>query len=55
VINVALAIIGISSMYLLTYFYMWISLPSGAHIKIEKIPLLIIGFGFGASFVAMFA
>jgi len=53
-INVALAIFGISSMYLIAYFYM--GMANGFHnIRHSKIPLLAIGFGFGASFVAMFA
>jgi len=54
VINVALAIIGVSSLYLILYTYM--GLQSGFdNVRYEKIPLLLIGFGFGASFVAMFA
>lgn len=49
----ALAIFGISFLYLgfLLYFYML-----GANDPpIEDIPILLVGFGFGASFVAMFA
>ncbi len=57
IVNVALAIMGISGMYLFTYFLFWIHQPPGANVSvpIEKIPLLLVGFGFGASFVAMFA
>lgn len=54
VINVALAIFGISTMYLMFHFYMGMMIGFG-NIKESKIPLLAIGFGFGASFVAMFA
>jgi inorganic pyrophosphatase len=53
-INVALAIFGISTMYLTAYFYMGIA-NGFDNIRHSKIPLLAIGFGFGASFVAMFA
>ena len=53
IINVALAIFGISSLYLLFEFYFYIQ---GAQTPpIEEIPVLLVGFGFGASFVAMFA
>lgn len=56
VINVALAIYGISSLFLFIYFYIWIN-TSGQHLEIpyENIPMLLVGFSFGASFVAMFA
>ena len=30
-------------------------MPSGVEIPIQEIPVLLVGFGFGASFVAMFA
>lgn len=54
--NVALAIFGISSLYLLLSFVFYINTPAGVHNPpIEEIPVLLIGFGFGASFVAMFA
>jgi len=54
-INVALAIFGISSLFLSIYFLIFISDPSLYQIPYDKIPLLMVGFGFGASFVAMFA
>ena len=54
-INVALAIFGISTMFLSIYFLIYISDPTLYHIPYDKIPLLMVGFGFGASFVAMFA
>lgn len=53
IINVALAIFGISSLYLCFNFYFY---TCGAeNPPIEEIPVLLVGFGFGASFVAMFA
>ncbi len=56
VINVALAIFGVTSIFLTIYFYIWLSM-SGSDVQIpyEHIPLLLVGFSFGASFVAMFA
>lgn len=54
VINIALALFGICSLYMV--YYITISMGVGSkEIPIEKIPLLMIGYGFGASFVAMFA
>ena len=49
----ALAIFGISSLYLcfLVYFYS----QGAVEPPIEEIPVLLVGFSFGASFVAMFA
>lgn len=56
IINVALAIFGISLLYMLTSFWFYLHAPaSGASPPIEDIPVLLVGFGFGASFVAMFA
>ena len=53
IINVALAIFGISSLYLGFEFYFY---SRGAtNPPIEEIPVLLVGFSFGASFVAMFA
>lgn len=54
VINVALALVGVSLMMLYLYFYMAMFIGS-AHVNVSKMPLLAIGYGFGASFVAMFA
>jgi H+-translocating diphosphatase len=54
--NVALAIFGISSLYLLLSFVFYVNTPNGvSNPPIEEIPVLLVGFGFGASFVAMFA
>jgi len=53
IINVALAIFGISSLFLLFEFNFY--LQGAQNPPIEEIPVLLVGFGFGASFVAMFA
>lgn len=54
--NVALAIAGISTLYLFLSFVFYINMPAGVfNPPIEEIPVLLVGFGFGASFVAMFA
>lgn len=56
IMNVALAIGGISSLYLILSLIFYINMPPGAQSPpIEEIPVLLVGFGFGASFVAMFA
>ena len=56
IINVALAIFGISSLYLFMSFVFYINAPDSiSNPPIEDIPVLLVGFGFGASFVAMFA
>ena len=56
IINVALAIFGISFLYLAMtlHFYTSSYVPNSLP-PIEEIPVLLVGFGFGASFVAMFA
>lgn len=54
VINVALAIIGVNCLYMTLYLYMGLQVGFDK-VNNEKIPLLLIGFGFGASFTAMFA
>jgi len=54
IINVALAIAGISFLYLCLSFHFYNTLPN-RNPPIEDIPILLVGFGFGASFVAMFA
>jgi len=53
IINVALAIFGISVLYLGFLIYFWCI--GAVNPPIEDIPLLLVGFSFGASFVAMFA
>lgn len=53
IINVALAIFGISSLYIC--FLVYFQMQGSTDPPIEEIPVLLVGFGFGASFVAMFA
>ena len=48
-----MAIFGISSLYL--GFELYFYLMGAENPPIEEIPALLVGFGFGASFVAMFA
>lgn len=56
IINVALAILGISFLYLFLSFVFYLNSPDNSSSPpIEEIPVLLVGFGFGASFVAMFA
>ena len=56
IINVALAIFGISFMYLSMSFLFFMNSPDPTqNPPIEEIPAVLVGFGFGASFVAMFA
>ena len=56
IMNVALAIMGISGIYLFLSYIFYINTPIGVtNPPIEEIPVLLVGFGFGASFVAMFA
>jgi len=56
IINVSLAIYGISSLFLGIYFSIWLSVSDQyMEIPYENIPMILVGFGFGASFVAMFA
>jgi len=51
-----LAIFGISLLYLGLSFHFYNNSPVPNSIPpIEEIPVLLVGFGFGASFVAMFA
>ena len=53
-INIALAIFGVSFLFIIFYSYLE---KSGVDVleHLHIIPLLMVGFGFGASFVAMFA
>jgi len=56
IINVALAILGISALYLALSFHFYMNAPVPNSVPpIEEIPVLLVGFSFGASFVAMFA
>ena len=53
-INIALAIFGVSILFIVFYTYLT-SCGVSVLYHLEMIPLLMVGFGFGASFVAMFA
>lgn len=55
ILNIALAIWGITFLFLMIYFTMNLFDQNSVEIPFQKIPLMMIGFGFGASFVAMFA
>ena len=56
IINVALAIFGISFLYLCLTLHLYSTQRTSSQIPpIEEIPVLLVGFSFGASFVAMFA
>ena len=56
IINVALALFGISLLFMLMSLHFYLNAPTpDALPPIEEIPVLLVGFGFGASFVAMFA
>lgn len=53
-INIALAIFGVSALFIIFFNYL---VSNGVAIlsHLEMVPLLMVGFGFGSSFVAMFA
>jgi len=56
IINIALAVFGIGALFLICYYYLTFNFPINREFdEYEKIPILLVGFGFGASFVAMFA
>lgn len=56
IINVALALFGISLLFLMLNLHFYVYAPTSDSVPpIEEIPVLLVGFGFGASFVAMFA
>lgn len=53
-INISLAIMGVSTLFIIFYSYLDACGVSVIH-HLEMVPLLMVGFGFGSSFVAMFA
>lgn len=55
IINISLALFGLCLNFLLIYFALYLNSNSHTDIPFDKIPLLLVGFSFGASFVAMFA
>ncbi|XP_010476801.1 PREDICTED: pyrophosphate-energized membrane proton pump 3 [Camelina sativa] len=50
---VGMAVIGIAILY--STFYVWLDVDSPGAMKVTDLPLLLVGYGFGASFVALFA
>ncbi|XVE52761.1 hypothetical protein DITRI_Ditri02bG0149400 [Diplodiscus trichospermus] len=50
---VGMAVIGIAILY--STFYVWLGVDSPGSMKVTDLPLLLVGYGFGASFVALFA
>lgn len=51
---VGMAVIGIAILY--ATFYVWLGVDSSpGSMKVTDLPLLLVGYGFGASFVALFA
>ncbi|KAB2077932.1 hypothetical protein ES319_A06G127100v1 [Gossypium barbadense] len=50
---VGMAVIGIAILY--ATFYVWLGVHSPGSMKVTDLPLLLVGYGFGASFVALFA
>lgn len=50
---VGMAVMGIAILY--AAFYVWLDVDSPGSIKVTDLPLLLVGYGFGASFVALFA
>ncbi|XP_019447399.1 PREDICTED: pyrophosphate-energized membrane proton pump 3-like [Lupinus angustifolius] len=52
-IVVGMAVIGIAVLY--ATFYVWLGVDLPGSVKVTDLPLLLVGYGFGASFVALFA
>uniref|UniRef100_A0A2N9I0I3 H(+)-exporting diphosphatase n=1 Tax=Fagus sylvatica TaxID=28930 RepID=A0A2N9I0I3_FAGSY len=50
---VGMAVIGIAILY--STFYVWLGVDLPGSMKVTDLPLLLVGYGFGASFVALFA
>ncbi|CAI0442082.1 unnamed protein product [Linum tenue] len=50
---VGMAVIGIAILY--ATFYVWLGVDTPGSMKVTELPLLLVGYGFGASFVALFA
>ncbi|XP_076898492.1 pyrophosphate-energized membrane proton pump 3-like [Bidens hawaiensis] len=50
---VGMAVIGVAILY--ATFYVWLGVDSPGSMKVTDLPLLLVVYGFGASFVALFA
>ncbi|XP_042494651.1 pyrophosphate-energized membrane proton pump 2-like [Macadamia integrifolia] len=53
IIVVGMAVMGVAVLYAI--FYVWLGVDSPGSLKVTDLPLLLVGYGFGASFVALFA
>ncbi|KAK9734121.1 hypothetical protein RND81_04G116200 [Saponaria officinalis] len=53
IIVVGMAVSGVAILY--AAFYVWLGVDSPGSMKVTDLPLLLVGYGFGASFVALFA
>ncbi|KAM7257516.1 hypothetical protein ACFE04_013257 [Oxalis oulophora] len=53
IVVVGMAVIGIAILY--ATFYVWLDVDTPGSMKVTDLPLLLVGYGFGASFVALFA
>lgn len=53
IVVVGMAVIGVAILY--ATFYVWLGVDSPGSMKVTDLPLLLVGYGFGASFVALFA
>lgn len=53
IIVVGMAVMGVTVLY--ATFYVWLGVGSPGSMKVTDLPLLLVGYGFGASFVALFA
>ncbi|XP_057968531.1 pyrophosphate-energized membrane proton pump 3 isoform X1 [Malania oleifera] len=53
IVVVGLAVFGVAVLY--ATFYVWLGVDSQGSMKVTDLPLLLVGYGFGASFVALFA
>ncbi|KAJ0966579.1 hypothetical protein J5N97_023496 [Dioscorea zingiberensis] len=53
IVVVGMAVVGVAILY--ATFYVWLGVDSPNSMKVTDLPLLLVGYGFGASFVALFA
>ncbi|VAI61805.1 unnamed protein product [Triticum turgidum subsp. durum] len=53
IVVVGMAVFGVALLY--ATFYVWLGVDSPDSMKVTDLPLLLVGYGFGASFVALFA
>ncbi|XP_078175179.1 pyrophosphate-energized membrane proton pump 3 [Carex rostrata] len=53
IIVVGMAVFGVAILY--ATFYYWLEVDTPGSMRVTDLPLLLVGYGFGASFVALFA